>query len=261
MLSSCLMGQTGPMNMYPGFGNLAGALSGFYEITGWPDSPPSGPFLAYTDYTAPRFAVTALMAALDHCRRTGEGSYIDLSQHESALHLLGPALLDQEVNGRTATRSANSSPRHDVHGVYPVDGDDRWIAIVCQNQTAQENLAQLIGCEDLDDSNISAWTASQDRFELQKVLQDHSIAAHVVSDSIDAVADPQLAHRNHFRRVPQAYAGETVVEGSHYQLSRTPSDVLWGGPPIGEHTFEVLSEMLGYDGDKIADLAAVEALY
>jgi len=261
MLSSCLMGQTGPMNMYPGFGNLAGALSGFYEITGWPDRPPSGPFLAYTDYTAPRFAVTALMAALDHCRRTGEGSYIDLSQHESALHLLGPALLDQEVNGRTATRSANSSPRHDVHGVYPVDGDDRWIAIVCQNQTAQENLAQLIGCEDLDDSNISAWTASQDRFELQKVLQDHSIAAHVVSDSIDAVADPQLAHRNHFRRVPQAYAGETVVEGSHYQLSRTPSDVLWGGPPIGEHTFEVLSEMLGYDGDKIADLAAVEALY
>ena len=82
-----------------------------------------------------------------------------------------------------------------------------------------------------------------------------------LSDSIDAVADPQLEHRNHFRRVPQAYAGETVVEGSHYQLSRTPSDVLWGGPPIGEHTFEILSSMLGYDGDKIADLAAIEALY
>ena len=64
------MGQTGPMNMYPGFGNLAGALSGFYEITGWPDRPPTGPFLAYTDYTAPRFTVTALVAALDHQRRT-----------------------------------------------------------------------------------------------------------------------------------------------------------------------------------------------
>ena len=130
MLSSCLMGQTGPMNMYPGFGNLAGALSGFYEITGWPDRPPTGPFLAYTDYTAPRFTVTALVAALDHQRRTGEGSYIDLSQHESALHLLGPALLDQEVNGRTAQRSANSSERYNVHGVYPVQGDDNWIALV-----------------------------------------------------------------------------------------------------------------------------------
>jgi len=261
MLSSCLMGQTGPMNMYPGFGNLAGALSGFYEITGWPDRPPSGPFLAYTDYTAPRFTVTALMAALDHRRRTGEGSYIDLSQHESALHLLGPALLDQEINARTATRSANWSERHNVHGVYPVEGEDRWIAIVCQDQTAENNLALLVGSENLDDSAIAEWTAQKDRFELQQLLQNHGIAAHVVSDSVDAVADPQLAHRNHFRRVPQAYAGETVVEGSHYQLSRTPSDVLWGGPPIGEHTFEVLSEMLGYDGDKIADLAAVEALY
>ena len=261
MLSSCLMGQTGPMNMYPGFGNLAGALSGFYEITGWPDRPPSGPFLAYTDYTAPRFTVSALMAALDHQRRTGEGCYIDLSQHESALHLLGPALLDQEINGRTATRSANWSERHNVHGVYPVKGEDRWIAIVCQDQTAEDNLALLMGSQKLDDSAIAAWTAQQDRFELQQLLQNHGIAAHIASDSIDAVADPQLAHRNHFRRVPQAYAGETVVEGSHYQLSRTPSDVLWGGPPIGEHTFEVLSEMLGYDGDKIADLAAVEALY
>ena len=119
----------------------------------------------------------------------------------------------------------------------------------------------MIGVEDLDDSIIATWTASQDRFELQDLLQTHGVAAHVASDSADAVIDPQLAHRNHFRRVPQAYAGETIVEGSHYQLSRTPSAALWGGPPIGEHTFEVLSDMLGYDGDRIADLAAAEALY
>jgi len=261
MLSSCLMGQTGPMNMYPGFGMLAGALSGFYEITGWPDRPPTGPFLAYTDYTAPRFTVTALVAALDHRRRTGEGAYIDLSQHESALHLLGPALLDQEVNGRTAQRSGNSSERYAVHGVYPVQGDDKWIAVVCQDSTAEETLSKLVGDANLDESAIANWTESQDRFELQELLQSNGIAAHIVSDSVDAVSDPQLIHRNHFRRVPQAYAGETVVEGSHYQLSRTPSSTLWGGPPIGEHTFDVLSDMLGYDGDRIADLAAVEALY
>ena len=261
MLSSCLMGQTGPMNMYPGFGNLAGALSGFYEITGWPDRAPCGPFLAYTDYTAPRFTVTALVAALDHHRRTGSGSYIDLSQHESALHLLGPALLDQIVNGRVATRDGNSSDRYEIHGVYPTLGEDKWIAIVCQNDAAKSKLAALLQVDELSDSAISEWTAHQDRFDLQNLLQHAGVACHVVSDSIDAVADPQLEHRNHFRRVPQAYAGETVVEGSHYQLSRTPSDVLWGGPPIGEHTFEILSSMLGYDGDKIADLAAIEALY
>tara|TARA_Y100001949_G_scaffold67030_2_gene56740 strand:+ start:170 stop:1915 length:1746 start_codon:yes stop_codon:yes gene_type:complete len=261
MLSSCLMGQTGPMNMYPGFGNLAGALSGFYEITGWPDRPPTGPFLAYTDYTAPRFTVTALMAAVDHRNRTGEGVYVDLSQHESALHLLGPALLDQAVNGRTATRSGNISDRYGVHGVYPTVGDDKWIAIVCQDDTAQEELSELIGSTQLDDSAIAEWASSQDRFELQDLLQSRGIAAHVVVDSEDALADPQLTHRNHFRRVPQAYSGETCIEGSHYQMSRTPSEALWGGPPIGEHTFEVLSEMLGYGSDKIADLAAAEALY
>ena len=261
MLSSCLMGQTGPMNMYPGFGNLAGALSGFYEITGWPDRPPTGPFLAYTDYTAPRFTVTALMAAVDHRNRTGEGVYVDLSQHESALHLLGPALLDQQVNERTATRAGNASDRYRVHGVYPVEGEDKWIAIVCQDQRAEERLRDLIGTSHLNDSTIQEWTAGRDRFDLQDLLQSSGIAAHLVADSADAVADPQLAHRNHFRRVPQAYAGETFIEGSHYQLSRTPSEALWGGPPIGEHTFEILSEMLGYDGDRIADLAAAQALF
>ena len=200
MLSSCLMGQTGPMNMYPGFGNLAGALSGFYEITGWPDRAPCGPFLAYTDYTAPRFTVTALVAALDHHRRTGSGSYIDLSQHESALHLLGPALLDQIVNGRVATRDGNSSDRYEIHGVYPTLGEDRWIAIVCQNDAAKSKLATLLQVDELSDSAISEWTAHQDRFDLQNLLQHAGVACHVVSDSIDAVADPQLEHRNHFRR-------------------------------------------------------------
>ena len=127
--------------------------------------------------------------------------------------------------------------------MYPVQGDDNWIALVCQDSEAEKTLSELIGNGDLDDSIIGNWTASQDRFELQELLQSHGVAAHVVSDSADAIIDPQLTHRNHFRRVPQAYAGETVVEGSHYQLSRTPSDVLWGGPPIGEHTFEILSSM------------------
>ncbi|NCG40664.1 MAG: hypothetical protein GWP30_06695, partial [Actinobacteria bacterium] len=163
MLSSCLMGQTGPMNMYPGFGNLAGALSGFYEITGWPDRPPTGPFLAYTDYTGPRFTVTALVAALDQKRRTGEGCYIDLSQHESALHLLGPALLDQIVNKRVARRDGNASDRYSIHGVYPTEGNDKWIAIVCQNAEAEDRLCQLIGVEGLDDLIIGSWTVAQDR--------------------------------------------------------------------------------------------------
>ena len=72
MLSSCLMGQTGPMSSFVGFGNMAAAVSGFYNLCGWPDRPPSGPFAAYTDYLAPRFGAVSVLAALDYRNRTGK---------------------------------------------------------------------------------------------------------------------------------------------------------------------------------------------
>src|SRR3954454_20405775 len=84
MMSTSLMGQTGPLREFAGFGNLAGAVTGFYELTGWPDRSPAGPFLAYTDYVAPRFAMATLLAALERRRRTGLGEYLDFSQAEAS---------------------------------------------------------------------------------------------------------------------------------------------------------------------------------
>ena len=92
MISSCLMGQTGPWARFAGFGNLAAAISGFFNLVGWPDRPPAGPFSAYTDYVSPRFTAIAILAALEHRRRTGQGQYIDQSQAEASLHFLTPAL-------------------------------------------------------------------------------------------------------------------------------------------------------------------------
>jgi benzylsuccinate CoA-transferase BbsF subunit len=91
MLSTCLMGQTGPRAGFAGYGNLAAAISGFSNLGGWPDRAPAGPFSAYTDYVSPRFIALAILAALEHRRRTGEGQYIDCSQAECSLHFLGPA--------------------------------------------------------------------------------------------------------------------------------------------------------------------------
>ncbi|HXW83885.1 MAG TPA: CoA transferase, partial [Candidatus Binataceae bacterium] len=88
MLSTCLMGQTGPLARFAGFGNLAAAISGFHNLTGWPDRPPAGPFGAYTDYVSPRFTAIAILAALEYRRRTGKGQYIDQSQGEASLHFL-----------------------------------------------------------------------------------------------------------------------------------------------------------------------------
>jgi crotonobetainyl-CoA:carnitine CoA-transferase CaiB-like acyl-CoA transferase len=101
MGSSCLMGGDGPQSSLAGFGTMAAAISGFFSITGWPDRQPCGPFMAYTDYVAPRFFVAALLGALEHRRRTGEGQYIDLSQAECSMQLLAPALLETALTGST----------------------------------------------------------------------------------------------------------------------------------------------------------------
>ena len=77
MVSTCLMGQTGPARSFAGYGFHAGAIAGYYDITGWPDLPPDGPWTAYTDVVSPRFISVLVMAALDHRRRTGQGQHID----------------------------------------------------------------------------------------------------------------------------------------------------------------------------------------
>ncbi len=274
MASSCLMGQTGPLAMLAGFGTMAAAISGFFNPVGWTDRAPAGPFGAYTDYTAPRWLVAAVMGALEHHRATGEGQYIDLSQAEACLHLLAPALLDHTVNGRTWERDGNRDLVFAPHGVYRSAGDDQWLALACTSDEAWAVVAGLLGRTDLAslstaerherhdelDEIIGTWSAELDPVEAMELLQSSGVAAHVVANSPELVADPQIAHRGHFVEVPHAKQETTVVEGTRFIMSRTPAVFRSGGPTFGEHTFEVLSETLGYDTDRIAELAAAELL-
>ena len=119
------MGQTGPLARFAGFGNLAAALCGFYNLVGWPDRTPSGPYSAYTDYIAPRFGLAAVMAALIHRKRTGEGQYIDQAQAESALQFLTLPILDTVASGRKYSPIGNDDLQHAPHGVYPAGGQRR----------------------------------------------------------------------------------------------------------------------------------------
>jgi crotonobetainyl-CoA:carnitine CoA-transferase CaiB-like acyl-CoA transferase len=274
MCSTSLMGQTGPLAKFSGFGNLAAALTGFYEITGWPDRPPAGPFLAYTDYVAPRFAALSALAAVDHARRTGEGQYVDIAQGEAALHLLAPALLQWTINDRVVTRRGNDDPTCVPHGVYPGAGTDRWVAIACQDDAQWRRLAALIGRDDLAhltaadrrarrdelDDVIATWTRQHPPDIAQARLQQAGVAAHDVQNSTQCVTDPQLAHRRHFRRVPHPRHGETFVEGPNGAYSRTAPYPAWAGPTVGQHNEAVLRDILGYDDDTIAELVIAGAI-
>jgi crotonobetainyl-CoA:carnitine CoA-transferase CaiB-like acyl-CoA transferase len=278
MLSTSLMGQTGPLSRFAGFGNLAAAISGFFGVTGWPDRPPAGPFSAYTDYVAPRFTAAAILAALEYRRRTGEGQYIDQSQAESALHFLAPALLDYTANRRVQGQVGNYDPNMAPHGVYPAAGDDRWVAIAVTNPAqwaalctaierpelaADEHFAttrnRLANREALDDI-VSAWTRERQAPEIEATLQAHGIPASVVQGMYDLADDPQLAHRGHFVTVEHPIHGTVTVEGSRFKLSRTPARIDRAAPTLGRDNRYVLETILGYSPERIAELEGLGVL-
>jgi crotonobetainyl-CoA:carnitine CoA-transferase CaiB-like acyl-CoA transferase len=273
MMSSCLMGQTGPLSRFAGYGNLAAAFCGFTAIAGWPDRPPAGPFGAYTDYMSPRFALATVLAAIDHRRRTGEGQYIDFSQAEAALHFLAPGLLDFELNGRSGTGAGNSDLNIAPHGVYPAAGADRWVAIASETDEQWGALASAIGREDLAwmsaqerlmrarelDELIAQWTRGLDDLDAQDRLQALGVPAHAVQNSPGCRADPQLQALGHFVATEHAEFGAVELEGSRLFLSETPARV-GAAPTIGEHLFAILENILGYDQEKVTQLLTSGAL-
>jgi benzylsuccinate CoA-transferase BbsF subunit len=278
MISSCLMGQSGPWAKFAGFGNLAAAISGFFNLVGWPDRPPAGPFSAYTDYVSPRFTAIAILAALEHRRRTGQGQYIDQSQAEASLHFLTPALLDYTVNGRVQGGMGNRDFEMAPHGIYPAAGEDRWLALAVQTEQQWSALCSVMGKtsltndvrfathearrqhqDELDDI-ISAWTKTQDRFVLEEMLQARGVAAGAVRTVHEQAADPQLQHRKHFVPVEHATLGTVTVEGSRFRMSRTPAEVKRAAPTWGQDNQYVLEQILGYSEEKITELVAAEVL-
>jgi benzylsuccinate CoA-transferase BbsF subunit len=278
MLSSCLMGQSGPMSSFVGFGNMAAAVAGFYNLSGWPDRPPSGPFGAYTDYIAPRFGALAVLAALDYRRRTGKGQHVDQSQAESALHFLTPALLDYAANGHMEQGVGNSDPHHAPHGVYPALGEDRWVAIACRTDRQWSALCAAMNRDDLAGSEefttmaarqanreqldriVGEWTRSLNANAVERLLQDRGVPAAAVQNSADVARDPQLACRGYLVEVEHPVVGTTVIEGSRFLLSRTPAQVSRPAPRVGGDNQYVLESILGYDQDRITELVKAGAL-
>ena len=278
MLSSCLNGQDGPGRLLAGYGTMGAQMAGFGALAGWADRAPAGPFGAYTDYVSPRYAAVSLLAALEHRRHTGEGQYIDLSQVESSIHLLGPMLLDFTVNGRIARRMGNASPWAAPHGVYRCAGDDRWVAIVASNLDEWQALCRAIDRPDwladpdlgersgrvargdLLDEGIGEWTADKAVESVEARLIAEGVPCHRISRGVDVIADPQLAARRHFVRATHPELGEVTVESSRLVMSRTPGSPRRAGRTYGEHNEEILAGSLGYSSDRIRELVACGAL-
>jgi len=277
MLSTCLLGQTGPRAEYGGFGSHGAAISGFQTLTSWPDRPPLGPSGPYTDVITPRFSVPVLAAAILERRRTGLGQHIDLSQVEAAIHFIEPLILDQTVNGRTAPPAGQSSRTAAPHAVYPTAGVERYIAIAVETTQQWRALRSVSPLEafaapEFDalearqaaaaeiDAALSAWTTPRDGREVEAELVAAGVPASVVQRMSELHQDPQLAARDFFQVLPHTAAGAITHDGLPTHFSAKREMLHSSAPTIGEHTEHVLREILGLDDAAIADAAAAGAL-
>ncbi|HEY8155493.1 MAG TPA: CoA transferase [Myxococcota bacterium] len=251
VLSTSLMGKTGPLNTFGGYGNMASAWCGFYEVAGWPDRDPAGPWGAYTDFIAARYNAIAVLAALEHRQRTGEGQHIDLAQAEASIHFLAPAILDYQVSGRLARRTGNLDPRMTPHAVYPVRGEDRWIAIAVEDDEQRRALGEILGARQ---------TADWEGPELEARLQAAGVPAALVLDGADVARDPQLLARGHFIEIPHPEGGTTAIEGPRVLLSESPGRPGRVVPTLGRDNDRILREILGYDEARISALVIAGAL-
>jgi crotonobetainyl-CoA:carnitine CoA-transferase CaiB-like acyl-CoA transferase len=272
-------GHSGPHADYRAYGPVVQAVSGLTHISGLPGREPSGWGLSYMDKQGAFHNAAALIAAIYHRNATGEGTEIDVAAVEAGINLLGPILLDVEVNGRS-TRSADfptgnriEHPAAAPHGVYPCRGEDRWIAIsifedgewaaLCAAMGRPElgedprfaRAASRVAAQDEIDALVSAWTATRDGHELMHALQARGIAAGAVQTAEDINEhDPQLAERGVFFELDHPVIGEARFETVPIRFSRTRQASWRSAPLLGEDNAYVFRELLGMPAEEYDEL-------
>lgn len=276
-----MQGAYGPDSSLVGYGQTVSALTGLHHLSGLPGRAPVGTGTNYPDHiAAPAHAAFAVLAALRYRSRTGDGQYIDLSQSETMVGLLGPAVLDFTVNGRDGMPNGNRSRSAAPQGVYPCAGEDRWIALSVTGDTQWLALVDTLGAphllqdrrfstttrrhrahDDLD-AEITSYTEILDATTLARMLQHRGVPAGVVQTFQDLLDnDEQLRHRGHFAVLDHPEMGPSIYNSPPFRLSgvdeqtmRTPA------PLLGEHTRNVLSELLGLCDSEIDRLVAEDVL-
>ena len=283
MLSMSGFGRSGPWKDRVSYGQTLQAWSGFTNLTGFPDTRPSGPASAYSDAVGGMTGAQAVLLALIQRANTGLGQWIDVSQMEAMSTLLGPLVLELSVNksNKTGVQRTGNRLSHGggaPHNAYRCQGNDRWIAITVFTDEEWGSFVNAIGspawasedrfatvdsreehADDLD-TLVESWTLNQSAEAAMQLLQTAGVAAGVVQTGEDmANNDPQLRERGTFQQVPDAAGVLRTIERAPYQLSRTPGSVTRGAPEFGADQDFVLSEILGLNDEELAEAAIAGA--
>ncbi|MGH8011633.1 MAG: CaiB/BaiF CoA transferase family protein [Candidatus Binataceae bacterium] len=280
-------GDTGPYKEFVAYGPAQVPLSGLSALTGYRGWPPMHAGFSYADPNAGMHGAFAVLTALYHRARTGEGQYLDMSQWECAMDMLAEGILEYTMNGVEPERMGNRDKLMAPHGIFKcLDRPekvlgltvDQWVAIVAANDDEWRRLANLIDPalagdtrfstlemrkrdEDELEALIAQWTASRKADEVARSLQDAGVAAAVVADNrYLSEEDPQLKERDYFVRLEHPEVGAMQHCGIPYKMSRTHCAVRAPAPLMGQHTDEVLIGLLGYSASEVAAMRQGGAL-
>ncbi len=264
-------GRGGPLGEMPAYGPLNSSFAGVHLLWNDPDAPyPCGTSLNHPDHIAGKLLAALVVAALDRRRRDGHGSLIDLAQAETAAYLIGDMYLSAARTGADPEPVGNRSTTSAPHGVYPAAGDDRWLALSVPDDAAWTRFVAATGiavragwesCEgrlvaEALDETVAAWTRERDADRATELLQAAGVSAMTVQGPDDHHADPHLAARKAIVETHHSEVGRERHVGNPMRFSSIVTRTAAAAPRLGEHTVEVLGEVLGLDAVAVEDLVA-----
>lgn len=277
-VSNCGFGHTGPYRSFRTWGPIVQAVCGLTWSSGLADRESAGLGYSYMDHHGANFMTFAILAALHHRDRTGEGQWVDMSSVEAGISLLGAEVLEGQVNGRPSRRpgmpdsNRSRAPMMTPHGIYPALGEDAWVAIACRDDDDWRALADLIDqprvreahwtttearCSDQTtlDGLVAEWTARHDKYDVQSRCLAAGVPAAAVQTPPERIdGDPSTRAWGLWPESQHPEIGAVRVDGLPIHLSSTDWRIESGAPTLGQHNEDVFGRLLGLEADEVARL-------
>ena len=280
MFSMPATGLYGPLKDIRTYGLSLTSTTGLDSLVGYSEGDILPVENAFSDPYNGIFGAYAILTALAHRRRTGQGQQIDFSQQEAVMQMVGPAFSDYALNERVAGPLGNRHPLGVAapHGVFPCSGDDRWISLVAGDESEWAGLVGAMGNPqwasapefsslearlsnvDALHAKIGEWTAGYDDRELAQRLQEAGVAAAPVLTVGDLLDDPHYRARETFIEVDHPLGYRETIYNAYVKLSRTVPRVT-PGPFIGQDNDRVFLELLGLDPARYQGLKDAQVIY
>lgn len=270
LLSMPAFGSSGPWQTFRAYGSTVEHSSGLPHLNGNAEDAPTMQHVALGDAVGGLNGASALLVALRAQARFGRGQFVDLSQSEGLMVLGAHGIMEFAATGDAPARRGNAVAHAAPYGTYPCEGDDRWILIQVENETAWQALVDEVGeplaafgdlndritrREALDEA-LGAWTAPQDAQALTAKLQKRSIPAMALSSASTVLNDPHLAGRGFWQWMDRAVVGNQPNPSPPYRAGRDPFPLRMPAPTLGQHNDEVLGGVLGLERDDLEGLRA-----